>query len=61
MGVKQLATENPSNQSFQKVYAFFKKIRPYESAWNLLSALIPTVWVAKSVYFDIFGWPSSVA
>ena len=58
LGVKQLATENPSNQSFQKVYAFFKKIRPYEFAWNILSASIPSAWLFKSIYFDIYGWPS---
>ena len=60
MGVKQLSTENPNNQSFQKAYAFFKKIRPYEYAWNILSASIPAAWLAKSVYYDIYGWPSSV-
>ena len=57
LGVKQLATENPSNQSFQKVYAFFKSIRKYEIAWNGLTGLLSFYWLGLSIYRDVYGWP----
>ena len=57
MGVKQLATENPSNQSFQKVYAFFKSIRKYEIVWHTVTGLLSFYWLSLSIYRDVFGWP----
>ena len=58
LGVKQLAAMNADSKAIQSVYTFVKSIRPYEYVWILLSACIPTYWVACSVYYDVRGWPS---
>jgi hypothetical protein len=57
LGAKQFANAKPNSAGAQKFHAFMKSLRQYENYWNAASFILPSLFTAWSIYYDMTGWP----